>query len=76
MDTGRKVRRRCLMSLRVKLITFTTLIAGIAATVSLTVSMILMRDSMEEQFYKEIAFMHRKWPEVKNQFQEFFQIFL
>jgi len=43
------------MSLRVKLITFTTLIAGIAATVSLTVSMILMRDSMEEQFYKSIS---------------------
>ena len=42
------------MSLRAKLISFTTLIAGIAAAVSLTVSMVLMRDSMEEQFYKEI----------------------
>ncbi|MGP1521585.1 MAG: methyl-accepting chemotaxis protein [Treponema sp.] len=43
------------MSLRAKLVLFTTLIAGIAATVSLTVSMVLIRDSMKEQFYKGIT---------------------
>ena len=42
------------MSLRAKLISFTTIIAGVAATVSLAVSMALMRASMEEQFYNSI----------------------
>lgn len=43
------------MSLRAKLVLFTTLIAGIVATVSLTVSMVLIRDSTKEQFYKGIT---------------------
>ena len=42
------------MSLRAKLIFFTTLIAGIATSVSLVVSIMLMRSSMEEQFLKSI----------------------
>ena len=42
------------MSLRAKLISFTTIIAGIAASVSLIVSLVLMRSSMEEQFYRSI----------------------
>ncbi len=55
-SVSKKIRyvKEYFMSLRAKLISFTTLIAGIAAAVSLTVSMVLMRDSMEEQFYKEI----------------------
>ena len=43
-----------LMSLRAKLITFTTIIAGVATVVSLVVSIMLMRGSMEEQFLKSI----------------------
>jgi len=42
------------MSLRAKLISFTTIIAGTAAAVSLVVSIVLMRASMEEQFYRSI----------------------
>ncbi len=45
------------MSLRAKLIFFTTLIAGIATSVSLVVSIVLMRSSIEEQFLKSIPSM-------------------
>ena len=43
------------MSLRLKLILFTILISTLAASVSLTVSMFLMRNSMEKQFYGSVA---------------------
>jgi len=42
------------MSLRAKLISFTTLIAGVATAVSLIVSIVLMRATMEEQFLNSI----------------------
>ena len=43
------------MSLRLKLILFTILISTLAASVSLTVSMFLMRNSMEKRFYGSVA---------------------
>ena len=45
------------MSLRAKLISFTTIIAGVAAAVSLIVSIAVMRSSMEEQFLKSVPSM-------------------
>ena len=42
------------MSLRAKLISFTTIIAGVATAVSLSVAIVLMRESMEEQFYNSV----------------------
>ena len=45
------------MSLRAKLISFTTIIARIAASVSLIVSLVIMRNSMKEQFFNSIPSM-------------------